>query len=117
MESMVTFISILFIVFGILQIILFFKLWGMTNDISEIKKLLNFNFSQKHIVSEDITNMDGWSSQVTNDEKIKAGLLLENLKPNQVIAYVHSRKKMEIWSCEFWEREKNNKNYKLIYRN
>ncbi|MDR2969383.1 MAG: hypothetical protein LBV32_07245 [Tannerellaceae bacterium] len=28
------------IVFGILQIILFFKLWGMTNDVEKIKKNL-----------------------------------------------------------------------------
>ncbi len=34
---METFLGIIFIVFGILQIILFFKLWGMTNDIREIK--------------------------------------------------------------------------------
>lgn len=37
MESTLNFASIIIIVFGILQIILFFKLWGMTNDIKEIK--------------------------------------------------------------------------------
>lgn len=37
MESTLNFVSIIIIVFGILQIILFFKLWGMTNDIKEIK--------------------------------------------------------------------------------
>ena len=31
-------ISVVIIVFGVLQIILFFKLWGMTNDIREIKE-------------------------------------------------------------------------------
>lgn len=30
-------IAIILIVFGILQIILFFKIWGMTNDIKSIK--------------------------------------------------------------------------------
>lgn len=30
--------SIILLVFGVLQIILFFKLWGMTNDIRELKK-------------------------------------------------------------------------------
>ena len=29
--------TLLLIVFGILQIILFFKLWGMTNDVAQIK--------------------------------------------------------------------------------
>lgn len=37
METALNFVSIIIIVFGILQIILFFKLWGMTNDIREIK--------------------------------------------------------------------------------
>jgi hypothetical protein len=43
MESTITFISILFIVFGILQIILFFKIWGMTNDVREIKEAFLYN--------------------------------------------------------------------------
>ena len=38
MEGLMTFISILFIVFGVLQIILFFKVWGMTNNMAKIKK-------------------------------------------------------------------------------
>ncbi|MDD3040151.1 hypothetical protein [Bacteroides sp.] len=35
---MQVFIGLIIIVFGILQIILFFKIWGMTNDIREIKE-------------------------------------------------------------------------------
>lgn len=34
---MYTFVSIIVIVFGILQIILFFKVWSMTNDVRSIK--------------------------------------------------------------------------------
>ena len=37
MAGMFTFVGIIIIVFGILQIILFFKLWGMTNDIKKMK--------------------------------------------------------------------------------
>ena len=37
MEGIALFVSIVIIVFGILQIILFFKLWGMTNDVKKIK--------------------------------------------------------------------------------
>lgn len=33
-----TFIGIIMIVWGILEIILFFKIWGMTNDIKSLKK-------------------------------------------------------------------------------
>ncbi len=35
---MEAFVSVIIIVFGILQIILFFKLWGMTNDVSKLKE-------------------------------------------------------------------------------
>lgn len=52
MESMLSFISIIFIVFGILQIILFFKIWGMTNDVSKITRILEskaFNFQESHM--------------------------------------------------------------------
>lgn len=40
MENMLTFTGIIIIVFGILQIILFFKLWRMTNDVRKIKSEL-----------------------------------------------------------------------------
>lgn len=35
---MVEFIAIVSLIAGVLQIILFFKIWGMTNDIRELKK-------------------------------------------------------------------------------
>ena len=35
---METFMAIVFLVFGILQIILFFKIWGMTNNVKKIKE-------------------------------------------------------------------------------
>ena len=34
-------VSIIAIVFGVLQIILFFKIWGMTNDVKNILNVLN----------------------------------------------------------------------------
>lgn len=40
MEGISLFVSIVIIVFGVLQIILFFKLWGMTNDVKKIKQAL-----------------------------------------------------------------------------
>ena len=40
MEGITLFVSIVIIVFGILQIILFFKLWGLTNDVKKIRKSL-----------------------------------------------------------------------------
>lgn len=40
MDDMLSFVGIIIIAFGILQIILFFKMWGMTNDVKQIKKAL-----------------------------------------------------------------------------
>jgi len=34
---MIDFLTIILLIFGLLQIILFFKVWGMTNDIKEIR--------------------------------------------------------------------------------
>lgn len=36
-------LSIILLVFGVLQIILFFKLWGMTNDVRSIKDQFTAN--------------------------------------------------------------------------
>ena len=33
-------LSIILLVFGVLQIILFFKLWGMTNDVRSIRAMM-----------------------------------------------------------------------------
>ena len=37
---MIDFSTIVLLVFGVLQIILFFKIWGMTNDVNRITKKL-----------------------------------------------------------------------------
>lgn len=34
---LINILSIILLLFGVLQIILFFKLWGMTNDVRSIK--------------------------------------------------------------------------------
>lgn len=39
------FLSIVMLVFGILQIILFFKIWGMTNDVSAIENKIGLRQS------------------------------------------------------------------------
>ena len=49
MEGITLFVSIVIIVFGILQIILFFKLWGMTNDVKKIRKTISPNKSEDSI--------------------------------------------------------------------
>ena len=47
MEAINIFVLIIITVFGILQIILFFKIWGMTDDIREMKnKYMNDKYSR-----------------------------------------------------------------------
>lgn len=53
MEGFYLFIGIVIIVFGILQIILFFKFWGMTNDIREIRNQY-INKSETYNTNDDI---------------------------------------------------------------
>lgn len=38
MENILLVTSIIIIAFGVLQIILFFKVWGMTNDVGKLRK-------------------------------------------------------------------------------
>lgn len=47
MEGMFTFVGIIIIVFGILQIILFFKVWGMTNNVNEMKNMMELFIKKK----------------------------------------------------------------------
>lgn len=50
MEGITLLVSIILIVFGVLQIILFFKLWGMTNDVRKLKN--QFARNRSRIVKE-----------------------------------------------------------------
>lgn len=63
MESIPTFISIIFIVFGILQIILFFKMWGMTNNISRITRLLE----SKELPNNTLNNAENKTDDILSD--------------------------------------------------
>lgn len=67
MEGILGFVSIVIIIFGILQIILFFKLWGMTNNIFEIKELI-----KKYSIEEK-------ASQKPQKSTIKMDIQIEDL--------------------------------------
>lgn len=49
MESMLNFVSVIIIIFGILQIILFFKLWGMTNNVERINNKVRGRLSDSNL--------------------------------------------------------------------
>ena len=62
MEDFLQFIGILFVVFGVLQIILFFKIWVMTNNIKDVVVTMNKLTRNSNISIETIeaikNNMD-----------------------------------------------------------
>ena len=49
-ESITLFVAIVIIVFGVLQIILFFKIWKTTNEVSQVKSMLSEYVSRKDVV-------------------------------------------------------------------
>ena len=51
---MIDFLTIVLLVFGVLQIVLFFKIWGMTNDIREMRHKYLQDEDEK--VLEEVTN-------------------------------------------------------------
>lgn len=110
-------LEIIIVIFGILQLVLFFKMWGMTNDVRAMKN--HFVQEEKHSISENVTTDtidDGWAEDVTDQEKRDATKLFYRLEAGHVVAKVISKKKLEIWTANFWEAEKGNPNYKLIFR-
>ena len=73
MEGMLTFTGLVMIVFGVLQIILFFKLWGMTNDVSKIKDLL-----ETKLVNMQTTK--GQSVIIENETDIQSSKKVEKIE-------------------------------------
>ncbi|MBR5493923.1 MAG: hypothetical protein IKV77_12475 [Alistipes sp.] len=71
-------LSIVLLVFGILQVILFFKIWGMTNDVCKIRELLenfsksNTNNSSKEFVEECATiEVDDFVMEIKTQKEFK----------------------------------------------
>lgn len=52
METIEIISGIVMLVFGVLQIILFFKVWGMTNDVRKIKDRTFSSFSKEDVIKE-----------------------------------------------------------------
>lgn len=50
---METFLAIIFIIFGVLQIILFFKMWVMTDNVKEIRDKIVGNITHRPSYYED----------------------------------------------------------------
>lgn len=71
---MYLFIGIVIIVFGILQIILFFKLWIMTNDIREIR---NQYINKPETYDTNVEELDLSKINTKNIDDATADLLID----------------------------------------
>lgn len=82
---MVTFISILFIIFGILQIILFFKVWGMTNDVRKLTDKLCGNQIEEtpQVISEEYAAEQEYTEP--DDSELSVGDLVIRRKDGKVM--------------------------------
>lgn len=96
---MIELLSIVMLVFGILQIILFFKIWGMTNDISRIRSIIEKEIQQKtrskqeQIPNENAINLlkGTWGKDVSEEEKNMAQSLVPKLMDNEVILLIKGK--------------------------
>ena len=95
METTVIISIIMYVVFGVLGIILFFKIWGMTNDVKELKEFL-LSYSNKtntQSTLEDVSLEDTLKSLENQQKKMN---VTWNHKFNigDVVIYKHSGKRL-----------------------
>ena len=70
-NGMETFMAIVFLVFGILQIILFFKIWGMTNNVKKIKnKLFEGDFPAEYLYEKTNLVKDAFYANIRKIDKL-----------------------------------------------
>lgn len=113
---MINFLSVIFLIFGILQIILFFKMWGMTNDVRKIKKKLLA--SENDEISEPSNQFDN----TINDWESKKDEITKSSTPFQIgelVVGIKSGKQMRVkeilneeYGCYTNNGEKFEGNYK-----
>ena len=97
MEGFLALVYVVMIVWSILSIILFFKVWGMTNDVRELKLFILAKESNTTIESsKEITPVTNTDEKVDNgfspnpNRKIKKGDTVINIcNGEQMIVNVH----------------------------
>ena len=73
------FYKVLLIIWSILCLVLFFKIWGMTNNIKEIKQFLFSNLAKENETS-----------------KPKESVIREGFAPNTLVLHTESGRQMKI---------------------
>lgn len=94
MEGMFSFVGVIIIVFGVLQIILFFKLWGMTNNVSEMKNMMEI-FLRKDFQHKD--NLDeSTPSNITDNTEFDKEYFPSNTKfsKGDIVLYIPENTKL-----------------------
>jgi hypothetical protein len=81
MESMELLVLIIAFIFGILNLILFFKIWGMTDDVRVIKRYLLSRGENETNYQPESTSQDVQDCQeAEQDGKFRVGDLVVNIK-------------------------------------
>ena len=57
------------VIFGVLNLILFFKIWGMTNDVKELKYALLEEIQKKYIQAPSADAVQGMKSELSKLEE------------------------------------------------
>jgi len=87
---MIELFTVFMLLFGILQIILLFKLWGMTNDIREIRdKYLNSNI-QQYVEPQNKSNLKYELNELVVDLKTGRQMRIKEYKDNKYSCYINS---------------------------
>ena len=105
LTTIFNFIIITSIIWGILNLVLFIKIWGMTDDVSELKKIISRYINNQETTAESEKSSDGFSKI---GDKIKKSDKILYLKDNKTYDVIGVNKDGEVyldlglWSGNKW---------------
>jgi len=89
-------LSLVIIVFGILQIILFFKIWGMTNNIAEITDIIKryqYDHNKPNVEATNQSVLENENKTETGTQKpVRTSKFIEN----QLVVKISTKEQMRI---------------------
>lgn len=100
---METLLAIIFIVFGVLQIILFFKIWGMTNDVRNIKEMYESEREAHY------RNLDRTTHKTESQEG--SDLSISKFSVGDLVVHIKTGKQMRIKNINVDNIHSNNDTY------
>lgn len=119
-------------IIAVLAIVLFFKIWNMTNDVSQIRRLIEkslpvtdkleneenlfegkeIDLGEKGIKNERPSDIGEWSENISWEEKKNAAPIIEFLKKGQMV--ISQNEEMII--CDEHELPSIKGEYKIVFR-